>query len=543
MLSSYHRLLWLWSLLLTLAWGGCATAEMEQPSLPAVMAPPRPEPAATAVPVVSQDLPASQVTATVGAASATVSSGGLTMTVPPGAVEGSVVFKVSVSPTLTAEQAEALPPGKTLGRFRITPWDPGLQKTVRLELPLATPVEPGAAVELLGWHPSMDSYLVVGIGEATRDGKRANFWVRQLGDLVVRAQPVAEGRELSSCKGSNLAPRGSVPQRTEAEAVGEVALDERLERDRAFAALSDLRRSDAFRRVEFKNEETRPPAANAAVDRRDHQDEDYLMDPAAAAALVRLADLVAREWQDPLTGGPAFRLRVTEAFDSMHEHSARSTHYQGRANDLTLSPVPAATGDARRAFYGRLSRLAVCAGYDYVLFENQAHVHASVRPTELAVLAKNSAGAKQLVKVRLFDGRVTLGTAVRWKADEAAARLRWLPGDQTVIESVMRGGELRVEALDESAPAISSHIVDPSLLAIDPSVSADGSKRLVIRSGAVWLENTDGAPSLGSHNAAGVKLQPPYPLHLFGSPALTPISVAFRQGLAAPDAAVALNRP
>lgn len=543
MLSSYHRLLWLWSLLLTLAWGGCATAEMEQPSLPAVMAPPRPEPAATAVPVVSQDLPASQVTATVGAASATVSSGGLTMTVPPGAVEGSVVFKVSVSPTLTAEQAEALPPGKTLGRFRITPWDPGLQKTVRLELPLATPVEPGAAVELLGWHPSMDSYLVVGIGEATRDGKRANFWVRQLGDLVVRAQPVAEGRELSSCKGSNLAPRGSVPQRTEAEAVGEVALDERLERDRAFAALSDLRRSDAFRRVEFKNEEVRPPAPKAAVDRRDHQDEDYLMDPAAAAALVRLADLVAREWQDPLTGGPAFRLRVTEAFDSMHEHSARSTHYQGRANDLTLSPVPAATGDARRAFYGRLSRLAVCAGYDYVLFENQAHVHASVRPTELAVLAKNSAGATQLVKVRLFDGRVAVGTAVRWKADEAAARLRWLPGDQTVIESVMRGGELRVEALDESAPAISSHIVDPSLLAIDPSVSADGSKRLVIRSGAVWLENTDGAPSLGSHNAAGVKLQPAYPLHLFGSPGLAPISVAFRQGLAAPDAAVALNRP
>ncbi len=543
MQSSHHRLLGLWSLLLTLAWGGCATAEMEQPSLPAVMAPARPEPAATAVPVVSQDLPASQVTATVGAASATVSSGGLTMTVPPGAVEGSVVFKVSVSPALTAEQAEALPPGKTLGRFRITPWDPGLQKTVRLELPLATPVEPGAAVELLGWHPSMESYLVVGIGEATRDGKRANFWVRQLGDLVVRAQPVAVERELSSCKGGSFAPRGSVPQLTEAEAVGEVAVDERLERDRAFAALSDTRRNPALRTVEFKNEETRPPAANAAVDRRDHQDEDYLMDPAAAASLARLADLVAREWQDPLTGGPAFRLRITEAFDSMHEHSVRSTHYQGRANDLTLSPVPAATGDARRAYYGRLSRLAVCAGYDYVLFENQAHVHASVRPTELAVLARNAAGATQLVKVRLFDGRVTIGTAVRWKRDEAAARLRWLPGDQTVIESVMRGGELRVEALDDSAPAISSHIVDPSLLTVDPSLSADGSKRLVIRSGAVWLENTDGAPSLGSHNAAGVKLQPAYPLHLFGSPALTPFSVAFRQGLAAPDAAVALNRP
>jgi hypothetical protein len=234
---------------------------------------------------------------------------------------------------------------------------------------------------------------------------------------------------------------------------------------------------------------------------------------------------------------------VTEGFDSMHEHSARSTHYQGRANDLTLSPVPAATGDARRAYYGRLSRLAVCAGYDYVLFENQAHVHASVRPTELAVLAKNSAGATQLVKVRLFDGRVTVGTAVRWKADEAAARLRWLPGDQTVIESVLRGGELRVEALDGSAPAISSHVVDPSLLRVDPSISADGSKRLVVRAGAVWLENTDGAPSLGSHNASGEKIQPAYPLHLFGTPGLTPFSVAFRQGMPAPDAAVAINRP
>lgn len=543
MQSSNHRLIRHWSLLLALVWAGCATAEMEQPTLPAVMAPARPEPVAPAIAPVRQDLPASQVTATVGPAAATVSSGGLTMTVPPGAVEGSVVFKVSVSPALTSKQTEALPPGKTLGRFRITPWDPGLQKTVRLELPLATPVAPGEAVELLGWHPSMDSYLVVGMGEATRDGKRANFWVRQLGDLVVRVQPVAAERELSSCQGGNLAPRGSVPQRTEAEAVGEVALEERLDRDRAFAALSDLRRSDGLGQVEFKNEEMRPPAPKAAVDRRDHQDEDYLMDPAAAAALLRLADLVAREWKDPLTGGPAFRLRVTEAFDSMHEHSPRSTHYQGRANDLTLSPVPAATGDARRAYYGRLSRLAVCAGYDYVLFENQAHVHASVRPTELAVLARNSAGATQLVKVRLFDGRVTIGTAVRWKADEAAARLRWLPGDQTVIESVMRGGVLRVEALDGGAPAISSHVVDPSLLRIDPSLSADGSKRLVVRAGAVWLENTDGAPSLGSRNASGAKLQPAYPLHLFGSPGLAPISVAFRQGLAVPSAAVALSRP
>ena len=540
MSSSLHRL---FGLLLALAWvTGCAPLEREQPALPAVVSPAAEAEAVEPVATVRDDLPPSSTTATVSAAAATVTSGGLTMTVPPGAVDGSVVFQVTVSPALTPEQAEALPPGKTLGRFRITPWDPGLQKTVRLELPLAVPVEPGAAVELLGWHPSMDSFLVVGVGEATRDGKRANFWVRQLGDLVVRAQPVAVDRSLSACQGASLPPRGSVPARTEADAVGEVPQEERLDRDRAFAALSDLRRSPLLHRIEFKNEEFRPPAAQARVDRRDHQDEDFMMDPAAAAALGRLADLVAKEWSDPLTGGPAFRVRVTEAFDSMHEHSARSTHYQGRANDLTLSPVPAATGDARRAFYGRLSRLAVCAGYDYVLFENQAHVHASVRPTELAVVARDAMGATQLVKVRLFDGRVTLDKPVRWSAAEAAARLRWLPGDETVIESVMRGGELRVEALDAAKPR-SASTVDPSLLLMDPSLSADGSKRLVIRAGAVWLENADGAPPTGSRDAAGQPLRPAYPLHLFGTPALAPVSVAFRQGLAETQSAVAQSSP
>ena len=78
---------------------------------------------------------------------------------------------------------------------------------------------------------------------------------------------------------------------------------------------------------------------------------------------------------------------------------------------------------------------------------------------------------------------------------------------------------------------------------MDPSLSADGSKRLVIRAGAVWLENADGAPPTGSRDAAGQPLRPAYPLHLFGTPALAPVSVAFRQGLAETQSAVAQSSP
>ena len=78
-----------------------------------------------------------------------------------------------------------------------------------------------------------------------------------------------------------------------------------------------------------------------------------------------LASLVKREWSE-------IKLRVTEAWDEQDEHSGHSLHYEARAVDLT-------TSDKDGAKLGRLARLAVNAGFDWVWLEDPSHVHASVK--------------------------------------------------------------------------------------------------------------------------------------------------------------------
>ncbi|MDF3886685.1 glycoside hydrolase family protein [Cupriavidus basilensis] len=92
---------------------------------------------------------------------------------------------------------------------------------------------------------------------------------------------------------------------------------------------------------------------------------DRMMSPRLRSALEQLADATGKEW----TGT---RLRVTEAWDENNEHAGSSLHYEGRAVDITTYPVDSAK-------LGRLGRLAVNAGFDWVWFENVAHVHASVK--------------------------------------------------------------------------------------------------------------------------------------------------------------------
>jgi hypothetical protein len=101
---------------------------------------------------------------------------------------------------------------------------------------------------------------------------------------------------------------------------------------------------------------------------------DRMMMPELRARVERLSQLVRQEWG-------SVRLRVTEAWDEQGEHGPRSLHYEGRAVDLTTSDL-----DSRKL--GRLAALAVRAGFDWVYFESRYHVHASVRRTGSAALAR-----------------------------------------------------------------------------------------------------------------------------------------------------------
>lgn len=91
---------------------------------------------------------------------------------------------------------------------------------------------------------------------------------------------------------------------------------------------------------------------------------DRMMTEALSGKLDELAKLVKSEWSGK-------KLRVTEAWDEDDEHSAASTHYEARGADITTSDV-----DSKKL--GRLGRLAVDAGLEWVFYEDSTHVHVSM---------------------------------------------------------------------------------------------------------------------------------------------------------------------
>ena len=145
---------------------------------------------------------------------------------------------------------------------------------------------------------------------------------------------------------TTLALYAKVPNMSETEAVGAISA-KILRGTPAFATLVSNTNPD----IVFKDEE-----ATGA---------DRLMTTTLRDKLATLATLVTTEW-------PGKKLRVTEAWDENSEHAATSTHYEGRAADLTVSDLDAGK-------LGRLARLAVDAGLGWVFYENSAHVHVSVK--------------------------------------------------------------------------------------------------------------------------------------------------------------------
>jgi hypothetical protein len=469
--------------------------------------------------IVPKPVEVASAAAPIGTQGGAIVAGAMTVNVPPNAIAAPIVLSAEV--LASPEELERdLPQQTLLGAYRAGPWNPPYNRAVDVEIPLAFSVPPGTELELLGWQPAMRAFIVIGREPADATGTKALFHVRQLGDMVVRAAPIQAAEAVSDCMGTSLRLEQAWPGPSEDNVTGLTPPEGRVARELAFSVLTDARLTPIVERVEFKNEEI----VDSTATRRnelDHRDEDYLLDPNAAASLEVLGHLVEREWIDPLSGRPAYRVRVTESYDALIEHSQQSTHYQGRAVDLTLSPVPAANGDDRRELYGRLSRLAVCAGFDYVLFENMAHVHVSVVPSRIAAVVRGADGTYRIATARLTrlgDWSIAVNAlapvagevgALVW--DDAGFRIGVGEGESERWFSVAPDGLLAPSAGESRGE----------------SLSADWARRIVTQDGRGWLTYARAVVPIGSLNADGRPVHVEYPA-AFGPDGERVVAAAFR---------------
>ncbi len=174
----------------------------------------------------------------------------------------------------------------------------------------------------------------------------------------VRLSIDADGSLEVAVGGPGLLPEGkAVPLAADDLQVGDM-IPNKSERDVVGAATTIIKRGTPEFQALTKN-------TNADVDFKDEEGTgaDRMMTAKLSANVNTLASLVKSEW-------PGTKLRITEAWDENMEHGTNSVHYEARAADLTTSPV-----DGNKL--GRLGRLAVNAGFDWVFFENALHIHVS----------------------------------------------------------------------------------------------------------------------------------------------------------------------
>lgn len=155
-----------------------------------------------------------------------------------------------------------------------------------------------------------------------------------------------EARMVHALVAGDLTLGQRVPNKGEVETCG--AIVKKITRaDPEFKTLVENNNGD----IVFKDEE--------------HTGADRMMTQSLNDRLNGLAARVKKEW-------PNLKLRVTEAWDEDDEHAGNSLHYEGRAADLTASDVDGSK-------LGRLGKLAVDEGFDWVWYENAQHIHVSVK--------------------------------------------------------------------------------------------------------------------------------------------------------------------
>lgn len=457
--------------------------------------------------------------ATVHRDAAVIVAGEMKLEVRPNSLKAPMVVQIS---TQTPESLNLeLPPGLLVGAGSGTPRDAGFLPVARWHIPLLYEMEPGTVLEVLSWHPQLLTWLNLGDAAVTSSGTHALFFTMVMGDVVLRKKPVRDPENDALCPGPNFKLREEWPGREEMT-VGLTPEPERIARDHAFRYLADFRLSDAAHRINFKNEEVMGAWHRNAVPGQSYADEDFLMDPNGAAALTLLEHYVGHEWVDPFTGESAVQVRLTEAYDSMIEHSKPSTHYQGRGLDLTLSPVPPPGAASRRAYYGRLARLSVCSGFDYVLFEDNFHVHASVHPAKVAVLVQGEDGQYGVLRGDLWAPERWELLPYRWDKTKLEAReLAWTGWSTIEIRGGADEAALMIHADDGTARRdVATAFTPIRRMQI-------GTQELRVAADQLYLVNTHGRAPVGSGQSEEDVVRVPTPVQ-FPLQDWTVIDAAFR---------------
>lgn len=393
--------------------------------------------------------------------------------VPPFAEPTTVIL----TPLSVASIREPRPPSVPLAAAQLEPVYYIADEMFEVTMPLDGSVPEGTVVQMLVYSRSMRGFAVADVRTVSED-RVVTFRTDVFSQYVVIAAPeLAE----TTCVGNPFSLHERFPNSDERAVVGNVPLDMRIPREVALSVLADMRYFPGAENIVFKDEDV---IRNTPTHRYDG--EDFLVDPRLAAPIMRLGTFVQQQWIDPMGGGPAFELRVTDAYDSLIEHSETSNHYRGQAVDITLSPVPG--GGTRQRDYGRLARLASCSGFDFVDYEDRFHVHVSSAPTRLAYFEESAAG--QAVVVTTLDGAspIRFDDSNGLNLDEHDVRSLTFNQDGSAIvlyareKGAPRAYEIQLDTSQVTAIAesdIQPRLYEPPILNPSLSISAKG--------GSIWV--------------------------------------------------------